>query len=69
MPLSQGTAHDLSIVVTGGHATISVDGRPAVQATVANPDLASGRVQLGVTNTDAAEPAEVSFANLDVRAG
>jgi len=69
MPLSQGTAHDLSIVVTGGHATISVDGRPAVQATVANPDLASGRVQLGVTNTDAAETAEVSFANLDVRAG
>jgi hypothetical protein len=67
--LTPGTPHDLSIVITGGHATVSVDDKPAVQATVADPDLASGRIQLGVTNTDAAEPAEVSFANLEVRAG
>jgi serine/threonine protein kinase len=67
--LTPGSPHDLSIVITGGHATISVDDRPAVQAAVADPNLAAGRIQLGVTNTAQTETAEVSFANLDVRAG
>ncbi|GIF21482.1 serine/threonine protein kinase [Actinoplanes tereljensis] len=67
--LAPGTPHNLSIVISGGHATVSVDDKPAVQAAVADPNLASGRVQLGVTNTDKAKNAEVSFANLDVRAG
>ncbi|GAA2624533.1 hypothetical protein GCM10010436_31690 [Paractinoplanes durhamensis] len=67
--LTPGTPHDLSIVITGGHATVSIDDKAAVQGAAADPDLSSGQVQLGVTGTDKTKPAEVSFADLEVRTG
>jgi eukaryotic-like serine/threonine-protein kinase len=67
-PMEPGTPHDLSIVIAGGHATVFVDEKPSVQATVADPDLTSGRIQLGLTNTSHTRNAEVQFANLEVRA-
>ena len=67
--LTPGAAHDVAIVITSGHATVLIDDTPSLQATVSDPDLATGRIQLGVTNTSASKGAEASFADLDVRAG
>jgi len=38
-----------------------------VQGAVTAPDLAKGRIQLGVTSSAGDGSAEVSFANLDAR--
>jgi hypothetical protein len=67
--LRPGTPHKVSIAIAGAHATITVDGAATLQGTVSNPGLASGRIQLGVTNTSPGSTAEVSFADLEVRAG
>jgi serine/threonine protein kinase len=62
--LTPGTSHDLSIVITGGHATVLVDDSPAVQAAVSD---AAGRVEIGVANSGKSETAEASFADFEVR--
>jgi hypothetical protein len=66
--LQPGTRHKLSVTIAGPHATVAIDGATAIRAAVADPGLASGRVVLGVTGTQAAGSAEVRFADLDVRA-
>ncbi|MCU7728445.1 serine/threonine protein kinase [Actinoplanes sp. KI2] len=67
--LQPGGPHQLAIVIADQHADVTIDGKDALQGAVTNPSLAGGRIQLGVTNTSAAATAEVSFANLDARAG
>jgi hypothetical protein len=67
--LRPGDPHEVAILIANQHATISIDGKPTVQAAVTDPDLFSGRIQLGVTNNSPSSTAEVSFADLDVRAG
>ncbi|MBL7252932.1 serine/threonine-protein kinase [Paractinoplanes lichenicola] len=67
VPLTPNAPHNLSITISAMHATVSVDNNPAVQASVADPGLASGQVQLGVFNNDPVKPAEVSFADMEVR--
>ena len=65
--LQPGAPHDLAIVITNQHAAVTIDGADAVQGAVTAPDLAKGRVQLGVTSSGGDGSAEVSFANLDAR--
>jgi serine/threonine protein kinase len=65
--LQPGSPHDLAIVIADQHAAVTIDGSEAVQGAVTAPDLAKGRIQLGVTSTGGAGSAEVSFANLDAR--
>jgi len=67
--LQPETRHRVSIVIASQHATVAIDGTTALEAAVAAPDLASGRVLLGVTSARTAGAADVSFAELDVRAG
>jgi serine/threonine protein kinase len=68
--LTPGTPHDLDIVISNQHAVVSVDGNGGlVEGAVTDPDLATGRIQLGVTNTGAGSAAEVSFANIEARTG
>ncbi|WP_433369783.1 serine/threonine-protein kinase [Actinoplanes sp. CA-142083] len=67
--LAPGTAHELDIVISNQHAVVTIDGNGVVEGAVTDPDLTSGRIQLGVTNTGAAAGAEVSFANIDARTG
>ncbi|WP_433293908.1 serine/threonine-protein kinase [Actinoplanes sp. CA-030573] len=66
--LQPGSPHQLAIEIAGQHAAVTVDGADAVQGAVTDPDLTSGRIQLGVTSTGGASTAEVSFADLDARA-
>jgi hypothetical protein len=65
--LQPGSPHDLAIVIADQHAAVTIDGKDAVQGAVTAPDLAKGRIQLGVTSTGGAGSAEVSFGNLDAR--
>jgi len=65
--LQPGAPHDLAIVITNQHAAVTIDGADAVQGAVTAPDLAKGRIQLGVTSSGGDGSAEVSFANLDAR--
>ena len=67
-PLRPGTRHQLSITVAGPYATVAIDGATVIQGAVADPDLTSGRIVLGVTGTRAASAAEARFADLEVRA-
>ncbi|MCO8274087.1 hypothetical protein M1L60_26145 [Actinoplanes sp. TRM 88003] len=69
VPLTPNAPHALTVTISGTHATVAVDNNTAVQASVANPGLTSGRVQLGVTNDDPVTAAEVSFAGVEVRTG
>jgi hypothetical protein len=66
--LRSGTRHELSIAIASDRALIAIDGISVIQAAVANPDLASGRILLGVTSSGSTRSAEVRFADLDVRA-
>ena len=65
--LQPGSPHDLAIAITDQHAVVTIDGQDAVQGAVTAPDLAKGRIQLGVTSTGAASTAAVSFSNIDSR--
>jgi predicted Ser/Thr protein kinase len=67
--LAPGASHDLGIVIANQHATVAVDGQDVVEGAVTDPDLAAGRIQLGVTNTSGASTAEVSFADIEARTG
>ncbi|MFI5889069.1 serine/threonine protein kinase [Actinoplanes sp. NPDC051513] len=67
--LEPGTPHELGIVISNQHAAVTIDGKGVVEGAVADPDLATGRIQLGVTNTGAGNAAEVSFADIDARTG
>ncbi|GIE99712.1 serine/threonine-protein kinase [Paractinoplanes rishiriensis] len=67
--LQPGSPHWISIEIASEHATVAIDGTDTLQAAVADPEIFSGRIQLGVTNTSPTELAEVSFADLEVRAG
>ncbi|MEU4244108.1 serine/threonine-protein kinase [Actinoplanes sp. NPDC026619] len=68
-PLQPGSPHELAIVISNQHAAVTVDGQNAVQGAVTDPDLTAGRILLGVTNNGAEPTAEVSFTDLDARAG
>ncbi|WP_034217084.1 serine/threonine-protein kinase [Actinoplanes subtropicus] len=65
--LQPGSPHDLVITITDEHAAVTIDGQDAVQGAVTAPDLAKGRIQLGVTGNGGNGAAEVSFTNLDAR--
>jgi len=69
LALQPGSRHEVSIVIEAQHATVAVDGTACLEAAVSAPDLTSGRVLLGVTSARTANVAEVSFADLDMRAG
>ena len=66
--LQPGTRHRVSIVIANQHGTVAIDGTDILEAAVSAPDLASGRILLGVTSAGSTSNTEVSFANLDVRA-
>ena len=60
--------HQICIKIVSEHATIEVDGQPVLHAPVADPELASGQIRLGVTNSSSTNTAEVTFADLDISA-
>ncbi|MFF5289779.1 serine/threonine-protein kinase [Paractinoplanes globisporus] len=64
-----GGQHDLAIVISDQHAAVTIDGQDAVQGAVSDPDLAKGKIQLGVTTTNGSTKAKVWYSNLDTRTG
>ncbi|MFG1610633.1 serine/threonine protein kinase [Actinoplanes sp. NPDC049265] len=66
--LQPGTKHKLTVTVTGQSVSVAVDGSDVLRAGSGNAELVSGQVLLGVATGDQTGTADVSFANLDVRA-
>jgi hypothetical protein len=67
--LRPGTRHKLGVTVAGEHAAVTIDGPLVLQAALGAPDLASGQILLGVTNSGSTGSAEARFTDLDVRTG
>lgn len=60
--------HKICIAIVSEHATIKVDDQAVLHAPVADPELASGQIRLGVMDSSSTNTAEVTFADLDVSA-
>lgn len=58
--------HRIRIEIVSDYATIGVDSQPVLHAAVNDPELASGRIRLGVTNSSSTNTAEVTFSDLDI---
>jgi hypothetical protein len=62
-----GRTHRVDIAVRGGTAQVAIDSAPVLSMPLTDPQLAAGRVQLGVYNDLRSGDATATFANAELR--